>query len=46
MWDTAGDARTKSEAMYSCGQFHTDEQVLDDQLEPVYVSSVPIQDVA
>ena len=32
--------------MYSCGPLHTDEQSLDDRLEPMYSSSVPIQDVA
>ena len=31
---------------YSCGLLHTDEQRQDDQLEPIYNSSVPIQDVA
>ena len=32
--------------MYSCGPFHMDEQRQDDQLEPTYSSSLPIQDVA
>ena len=32
--------------MYSCGPLHIDEQRQDDQLEPTYNSSVPIQDVA
>ena len=32
--------------MYSCGSLHKDEQRQDDQLEPTYSSSVPIQDVA
>ena len=32
--------------MYSCGPVHTDEQRLDDQLEPIYGSSVPIEDLA
>ena len=31
--------------MYSNGPFHTDEQVLRDQLEPIYCDSVQIQDV-
>ena len=30
----------------SCGSHHMDEQRQDDQLEPIYNSSVPIQDVA
>ena len=32
--------------MYSNGPLHIDEQRQDDQLEPTYSSSVPIQDVA
>ena len=32
--------------MYSCGPIHTDEQRLEDQLELIHSSSVPIQDVA
>ena len=32
--------------MYSCGALHTDEQELGNQLEPIYNSSVLIQDVA
>ena len=31
--------------MYSGGPLHMDEQKQDDQLEPTYSSSVPIQDV-
>ena len=31
---------------YSCGPSHMDEQRQDDQQEPTYNSSVPIQDVA
>ena len=46
MQDTAGEIRTKSQATYSCGPLHMDEQRQDDQLEPKYNSSVPIQDVA
>ena len=41
MRDTAGEVVT-----YSCGPLHMDEQRQDDQLEPTYNSSVPIQDVA
>ena len=32
--------------MYFCVPLHMDEKSLDDQLEPLYNSSVPIQDVA
>ena len=32
--------------MFSCGPLHMDEQMQDDQREPTYNSSVPIQDVA
>ena len=32
--------------MYSCGPLHMDKQRLDEQLEPTYNNSVPIQDVA
>ena len=32
--------------MHSCGPLHMDEQRQDDQLEPTYNCSVPIQDVA
>ena len=32
--------------MYSCGPLHTNEQGLGDQLEPIYNSSVLIQDLA
>ena len=45
MWDTVGEVRTKSQAMYSCGPPHMDELKLDNQLEHIYSSSVPIQDV-
>ena len=30
--------------LYSCGPLHMDEQKQDDQLEPIYISSVPIRD--
>ena len=46
MQDTAGEVRTNSQVTYSCGLLHIDEQRQDDQLEPIYNSSVPIQDVA
>ena len=32
MRDTVGEVRTKSEAIYSCGSLHMDEQRQDDQL--------------
>ena len=31
--------------MFSCGLLHKDKQVLGDQLEPIYNSSVLIEDV-
>ena len=31
--------------MYTWGLLHMDEQKFDDQLEPIYNSSVPIQEV-
>ena len=43
---TAGEVRTNSWMTYSFGPFHMDEQRQDDQLEPTYNISVPIQDVA
>ena len=46
MWDTAGEVGTNSQVKYSGGPLHMDEQRQDDQLEPIYNSSVPIQDVA
>ena len=46
MQDTAVEVGTNSLATYSCGPFYMDEQRQDDQLEPIYKSSVPIQDVA
>ena len=46
MQDTAGEVRTNSLATYSCGSRHMDEQKQHSQLEPMYHSSVPIQDVA
>ena len=46
MLDTTGEVGTNSEATYSCGPLHMDEQRQDDQIEPIYNSSVSIQDVA
>ena len=46
MRDTAGEVRTNSWVMYSCGPLNMDEQRQDDQLEPTYNSSVPIWNVA
>ena len=45
MRDTAGEVGTNSKVTYSCGPLHMDEQNQDDQLEPIYNSSVLIQDV-
>ena len=45
MQATAGEVRMNSLVMYSCGPLHTDKQSLDNQLEPIYSSSVPIWDV-
>ena len=46
MQDTSGEVRKNSYVAYSCGPLHMDKQRQDDQLEPTYNSSVPIQDVA
>ena len=46
MRDTAGEVRTNSLVIYSCGPLYMDEQRQDDQLKPTYSSSVLIQDVA
>ena len=46
MRDTAGEVGTNSLVTYSCGPPHMDKQRQDDQLEPIYNSSVPIQDGA
>ena len=43
---TAGEVRTNPIATYSCGPLQVDQQRQDDQLEPIYNSFVPIQDVA
>ena len=45
MWDTAGEVRTNSLTIYSCGPLHMDDQKQDDQLESIYNSSVPLQDI-
>ena len=46
MRDTAGEVGTNSSVAYSSGTLHMEEQKQDDQLEPIYNSSVPIKDVA
>ena len=46
MQDTAGEARTSSEVMYSYGPPHMAEQKQDDQLKHTYSSYVRIWDVA
>ena len=46
MQDTVGAVKTNSWAMYSCGPLHIVEQRQDDQLEPIYNGSVPIQYIA
>ena len=43
---TAGEVRVSSNLIYSRGPLHTDEQGKGDQLEPIFNSSVLIQDVA
>ena len=44
IWDIAKGVGMNSSATYSCGPLHIDEQRKDDKLEPIYNSSVPIQD--
>ena len=46
MRDTAVEVGMNSLVTYSSGLLHMDEQRQDDQLEPTYNSSVPIQDAA
>ena len=46
MRDTAGEVGTNWQVTYSYGFLHMDEQRQNDQLEPTYNSSVPIQDTA
>ena len=43
---THHEVGTNSYVTYSCGLLHMDEQRQDNQLEPTYSSSGPIQDVA
>ena len=45
MRDTAGEVGTNSLVIYSSRPLHMNEQKSDDQLEPIYNSSVLIQDV-
>ena len=42
--DKTGGVRTNSKAIYSSGHIHMDEQKQDDQLEPIYNGSLPIQE--
>ena len=42
MQDTAGEVETKSKVTYSCGPLHIDEQMQDNQQEPTYNSSMPM----
>ena len=44
MWDAAKEVRTDSKVMYSNGPLYMDKQALGDQYEPIYNSSVMIQD--
>ena len=46
MRDIAEEVGMNSWVTYFCGPLHMDEQKQDDQLEPTYNSSVPMQDVA
>ena len=46
MQDTAREVGMNSLMTYSSGPLHNDEQRQDDQQEPTYNNSVPIQDVA
>ena len=45
MRDPAGEVRTNSSATFSDRPLHMDVQMLDDQLEPIYNSSVWTQGV-
>ena len=45
MPDTAEEIKTNSNVTFFSGTFHTDEQVLDNQLELIDSSSVLTQDV-
>ena len=44
--DMRDAAWTNLKVVYSCGPLHMDEKRQDDQLEPIYNSSVSIQDVS
>ena len=46
MQGIAGQVRTNSQAIYSCGPLLNDEQRQNDKQEPIYNISLPIQDVA
>ena len=46
MRGTAGEVRTNATDRYSCEPLHMDKQMLDDQIGPIFKSSVPIQNVA
>ena len=45
MQDTAGEVKTNSLEMFSNGPLQTDVQVLNDQQELIYNSSVRTQDL-
>ena len=45
MRDTVGEVRMNSYLTFSKGPLHTEEQVLDDQLEFIYYSSIQTQNV-
>ena len=45
MRDTAGEIRTNTYAIISCGPLNMDEQRQDYQLEPIYNRFVLIQDI-
>ena len=46
MRDTAGELGTNSQVTYSRGPPHMDEQKQDDQLEHIYNSAMPRQEIA
>ena len=46
MQDTVGEVGMNSWAMYFRGPLHMAKQRQDDQLQPTYNNSVPIQEVA
>ena len=46
MRNTTGEVGMSSKVTCSCGPLHMDEQKQDDQLEPTYISSVPIRYLA